>query len=132
MPFYLRSAQFVALVAGSDVRLGDDALSSASYPYQSLHSLLHDFEDEHNVKEEAAYNVVAGLQALLGDVLRALLYTLDAGEAAVAIMVVTMKRSSISAEGKGVSVRVLPELIWSDRSSLWRCLLYTSPSPRDS
>ena len=120
MPFYLSSAQFVALVAGSNVRLGDDNPSSASYPYHSPHNLLRDFEDENDVKEEAADNVAACLQALLGDVLGALLHILDASEAAVTITVATVKRSSISAEGEGVSVRVLPELIWSDRSSLWR------------
>ena len=67
-----------------------DYLSSASYPHHSLHSLLRDFEDQHNVKEEAADIVAAGHQALLGDVLGALLHILDASEVAVAIAVVTV------------------------------------------
>ena len=104
MSFYLTSAQLIMLVAGSDVWLLDDELPSPSHSYYALHSFLHDFEDEHNVKEETAHDVLAGLQALVSDVLGAVLNILDASEAAVVVMIATVGRSSISAEGKGVSV----------------------------
>ena len=72
------------------------------------------------MKDEAAHDVHACVQDLLGVLFSFLRYVLDACKAAIVIVVVPMECPSISAEGKRESLRILSELLCSQGHALRR------------
>ena len=125
MSFYLRATQLVASVGSCDKSFADDFLAAPADSHDSFRRFFDYLEHEHNIEEAAADDVRVCVQSFLRDLFSRVLGILNACEAAIVIVVVSVQCSGISAESKREPVRIQLELLWCLVVALsvpWVCL----------
>ena len=107
---HLDPSKLIVSVRSGDVRLSDNLLASA-FDAHDLRDAVFDYvEHLDNKVVKTACNVALSVQTFLCHLLSAWLDVLDASEAAVVVVVVSVQRASIQAKSEREYLCILPIL----------------------
>ena len=82
-----------------------------AYAFHLLDAIHKYLEHQIHIEEEATHNVGYLVKMTFSKFLRVLLYIFDASEAAIVVMVVAMKCTSVSSEAEREFLRILFEFL---------------------